>query len=443
MPNNERTHPDATWVDGFTPPASSWEDLERKIFGSWNGDKGGAYCAPQGPRGSAYSFGGAGLQVLGPTRLTYGGAIKGASGAFVIRNGAFPELAIGHAGRTRSIVCPIHSWGIDGQVTLASAGGVYETPAKNHLWSRNHPYAGVGSVALACRKTNSRTIETADLYCELRVIDGSTLEKVTVFFRVAKPRVYAPIAMPKIRILRVPKDSGDGFLSVLPEPLKDTTDGLGFASPPLVTSPSAWYANGEAQSFDYVCDQNNEIDVANYSYVVHIVEEQGAVSPDDPFDGIRFVERKENCYLRALNTATLNGGAGVFDQVAAPTGVRMLVTDTDDVIASGEPDGNGYSARNGIWIVTGADWTRSEDLDEATDFTPNWIVTMFSGDREAKTTWQCPFPNLNQRITLHTTGGAATGSPGKTQIRLQPAEPFGNIWHALVPQFSVSDLRFQ
>lgn len=61
MPNNARTRPDATWVDGYTPPKADWEDLERKIFGSWNGVRGGAYAAPGGA-GSAYSFGGSGLR---------------------------------------------------------------------------------------------------------------------------------------------------------------------------------------------------------------------------------------------------------------------------------------------------------------------------------------------------------------------------------------------
>jgi hypothetical protein len=446
VPNNKRTHTDASaiWADGYTPPPSDWEDLERKIFGSWNGDKGGAYCARPGAQGDPYVFTGSGLKVTGPTRLSYGGQVLGGSGAFVIRDGAWPQLDVGHVGRSRSIVCPIHGFSIpsDAPRLLGIGGDSWKSPT--YLWSRRTaPYLGIGSVALACRQTTSRKIETAPIYIDLRVIDGATLEKVTLFFRVATKRAFAPIAMPKMRVLRVPKDSGDAFQTVVPEPLKDTTDGLGFDFLPLVTSPDDWYNGGAVQSFEYICDQNHEIDCDSYHYVVHIVEEAGALSADDDFDGIRLVERKQDCTFWIANSATLSGDQSTDGTTTGTTGVRVLVTDSDDVIDYGYDPlyGGALATKNGIWLTNASTWTRANDCDDTEDFTQNWIVRVNSGGRNMNSSWQCLHPAKNQRITL----GGATGGADATfaRPRLEPALPKGNIYHALVPTFHVSDLRFQ
>ncbi|HNX51564.1 MAG TPA: hypothetical protein PKL08_15450 [Thermoanaerobaculaceae bacterium] len=441
MPNNTRTQADGTWVDGYTPPATDWEDLERKVFGSWNGDKGGAYAAPSGAAGDPYVFNGAGFQVTGPTRLSYGGVIYGGSGAFTLRDATWPELAIGHRARTRSIVCPIHQWSIPANAPITA--GTW--PSRTYLWSTRHPYAGVGSVALSCRQTTSLVIETADLYINLRVVDGALLTKVTIFFRIASKRKLAPIAMPKMRVLRVPRDSGDAFQTKLPEPLKDTTDGLGFDFLPLVTSPDAWYNNGAVQSFDYICDQNHIIDVENYSYVVHLIEETGALSPSDEFDGIRLVERKQDCVYQLLNTVALTGDAtNTPDGITTGTvGSRILVTDPDETIDQGSDQlAGGYnSVRNGIWITAAGAWTRATDADDTQDFTPNWIVRINSGGINMNATWQCLYPDLSQRISLAGPTGGIEATNARP--RVEPAIPKGNIYHCLVPTFEVSDLRFQ
>jgi hypothetical protein len=417
MPNNVRTQADGVWVDGYTPSKADWEDLERKIFGSWNGDRGGAYCAPLGAAGGPYIISGDGLTVTSKVRLTYGGAIYGGSGAFVIRDGAWPQLSSTHPARTRSIVQTIDAFMTN----------------KRYLWSRNHPYAGVGSVALAAKTTYGRQIETADLYVPLRVVDGALLTKVSLHFRVASKRRFAPLEMPKLQILRVPRDSQTNT----PQPLRKTTDGLGFFSPPLVTSGDAWYNDGNPQSFDYVCDQNNIIDVANYSYVARIVEERGALTPDDEFDGIRLVERKTDVLMVGTNALTLNGNQ-IADGVASGTGgARILIVDTDAQIETGLTVAD--SAKNGIWTAAAGAWVRAGDLDEQSDFTPNFIVKATSGGINAEAVWQCQHPANTTRVDL----GTGAASDTKTQPRFVPAEPKGNIYHSLVPTFEVSDLRFQ
>lgn len=412
MPNNTRTQADGFYVDGATLSPADWEDLERKIFGSWNGVRGGSYCTA----GDRYVFGGVGIEITGPTRLTQGGSIYGGANAFYIRDNSWPELKSGHAGRTRSIVCPLES---------------FLSPRK-YLWSRYHRWGGVGSVALAARQSYGRTIETPELYAPLRVIDGATLTKVEVRFRVASSRQYAPLGMPKMRVMRVPIDPR----STDPVALRSTTDG--FDGPALVTSGAAWYADGAAQSFTYVCDQNNVIDTSKYHYLFHLIEEVGALTPDDQFDGIRFVERKTDALRVVTNSNAMTGVVASQDGFNTSTGGRILVVDSDADIDAGIDSNN--SAKNGLWIANdGGAWTRATDLDEQSDFSPGWIVAVPFGTINGGSLWQCQHPSLTSRITLSTGAADATS----TRPRIVPAQPKGNIYHSLVPTFELSDLRFQ
>lgn len=425
MGNNVRTQADGTWVDGYTPPPSDWEDLERKIHGSWNGDRGGAYVSIGA--GNGYTFAGSGLQVTGPTRLTYGGQIVGGTGAFKIRDNTWPQLGSTHAGRTQKIVQPIHS--------IISSN--------KYLWSRNVPAGmhGVGSIALACRRTFGASVDVPDLYTPFRVVDGSTLASLRIYFRVAVKRQHAPIAMPKFRVMRIAKDG----LTTKPVPLKLTSDGTGFASPALVTSPSAWYANGAAQFFDYVCDQNNVIDVANYSYLLHIVEEEGLTAPNDQFDGLRLIERKGDVIaITPNNLADTNYDGPVAWEGLNPGtgGYRSLIVDPEGAAETG------FSARNGIWLTqTAAAWSRTSDLDNDQDWTPYFIVGVSGGRTNQESIWQCTYPFSGMTMNLSTTSlqysDAAAGGDRFTKPKFQVAQPRGNIYHSVVPTFSVSDLRFQ
>lgn len=411
MPNHSRTHADGVYVNGFAPPPSSWEDLERKIFHSWNGDLGGAYS----PSGNT-TIGGSGLQVTTKVRLTAGGAIRGGAGVFKIRDGTWPRLSATHVASQRKIV-----------QTITHFHGNY-----THLWCKPKGFAGVGTVALACRLTTTPKAELPELYVPLRVIDGSKLVSVDVNFRVASKRIYAPIAMPKIRILRYPRDIGSEDVVAL------RAENDGFWSPELVTTPDGWYQDGEAQVMTYVCDQNHTIDVENYSYVLHLVEELGIQTPDDPFDGIRYVERKADCYAAQAHTLQdfTDTDSPAIETGAAQQGMPMLMVDPDEAIDRDESISTSY--KNGIWLqMTGA-WPRRPDLISASDFTPHWIVRVTYGTINGQSTWQCQYPSQNNRIVL-------TGSVGTslTNIQITPARAYGNIYHSLVPTFEVADLRFQ
>jgi hypothetical protein len=413
VPIHTRTQADGTWVTGYEPPAADWEDLDRKIFHSWNGERGGAYCPTD-----LITINGAGLQVTTKVRLVAGGAIYGSAAVFKIRDGTWPTLGAGHVGRTRRILQPIHTW----------------MSPKPYLWARSRSPHGVGSIALAARMTFAQAIEVPELYIPLRVVDGSLMTKVEVRFRVASPRLLSPIAMPRFRVLRVPRDP----VANPPEPLRATDDGLGFFSSPLVTTPHEWYRDGAAQGFEYICDQNHTIDVANFSYIAHLIEEQGTLTPDEAFDGIRFIERKPDIFWVTPNASQdLNG----LDSVAtegfpAGVGMRMLVVDSDAMIESGRTDNE--SVRNGIWLQQTGAWTRSDDLDEPDDFSPNWIVRSIFGKTNGSSVWQCQYPARTSRINL-TTGTSDT----KTQISITQPRVRGNLYHSLTPTFELTDLRFQ
>lgn len=421
MPVNTRTHPDGTWVDGYVPLQSDWTDLDRKIFSSWNGAQGGAYCAPLTGSG-AYSFDTGGLQVTGPTRLTRGGVISGPASAFVFAAGTWPQIGPTHVARAKKIVQPITTYATKHQ----------------HLWTRNHPYGGIGSVALACRLTYTRVVETSPLYIPLRVVDGATLTSCTLHFRVISPRIVAPIAMPRMRIMRVPLASGSNSGSNLPQPLRAADDGFAFL--PLVTSADTWFNDGKPQTFTYVCDQNHVIDTANFTYVVHLIEEVGAESPDDEFDGIRFTERKADVgYAQVNSTQDLvdpESSQNATEGDVAYSGLRMLLVDSDDNLAAGTADSN-YAWSNGIWVMDN-NWFRAEDCDTSDDFTPNWIVRVMGGKKNIGCTWQCQYPSTGQRLNFKSSSVETL-----TQVRLDRAKPHGNIYHSLVPAFEVTDLRFQ
>ena len=413
MPNNTRTRPDVTWVDGYTPPSADWEDLERKIFRSWNGDRGGAYS----PTGTV-TFAGAGLQLPNDTRLTAGGAIRGPNTVFKIKDGTWPQLASSHRNSARKIVQPIFNY--------------FSTAP--HLWSKNHPFAGVGSVALAAKMVNAPRLEIPDLYVPLRVVDGAVLTELEVHFRVAQRRLYPPLGMPKVRIVRVPLDPANEA----PEPLRATEDGTGFWSPEIVTTADAWYAGGAGQTMTYVCDKNHTIDVSKYSYMVHIIEEVGALSLADSYDGIRLVERKPDCMFAALtadqdftglDNAAVEGGV-------AYAGIRMLMVDSDARNEVGYTDT--VSTNNGIWEQQAADWNRAADLKTSAHFSPFWIVRVANGRINGGTIWQCQYPTSSNAVDLE-----SAAKETRTQIAITPATPRGNIYHSLVPTFAVGDLRFQ
>jgi hypothetical protein len=102
-----------------------------------------------------------------------------------------------------------------------------------------------------------------------RMHNGATLDHVVITFKVGLSHTGVPANMPTITVQRV---DGSGNISNL----KSTAGQMG--SP---ATGALWYASGAAQNYSYVCDQNNVIDTANYTYNVFILDEYGANAMND------------------------------------------------------------------------------------------------------------------------------------------------------------------
>ena len=76
---------------------------------------------------------------------------------------------------------------------------------------------------------------------------SATLDRVVFSFRVPELRKAAPATMPRFRVFR-----RDALGNV--DELQATKAGDGFVSPPNPGSAYAWFSDGFAQTFEYVCD---------------------------------------------------------------------------------------------------------------------------------------------------------------------------------------------
>jgi hypothetical protein len=253
MAHEVRTQSDAVWVNGYVVPRSDWESLEGKSFRSINGVEGGCW-APSAP---IILTGGVGtiFEVTGLTQVKgFGNLELGGAAGITLADNDFPELLEGHVGREREILQSMLPYMTVGSYPWAV--GV------------NRKYASAQPLALTLK--DSQGVEsTPEFLIPLRVHDGATLDQVTFSFRVPSGRTRAPVSMPKFRVFRVDKNGVTSELKSVP--LQD-----GFDSPKNPGSSDAWYAAGAAQSFTYVCDQNNVIDISIFRYFAHVVEEGGA-----------------------------------------------------------------------------------------------------------------------------------------------------------------------
>ena len=247
MAHESRTHADAVWIPGYVVPRTDFEDLDAKAFRAVNGDTGGTH-APTTPIVLT-----GGLQVTGPTTVQGAGVLASAT-SIQLGDNEYPDLAEGHAGRLRTLLQSTIPF-----MTVGAVPGVVVASPK---------YAAAQPVALTL--VDSRGAETSpEFLIPLRVHNGATLDRLTFTFRVPELRRRSPDTMPRFRVFR--RDAY-GHVSVL----QATALADGYASPENPGSGVTWYAKGDAQTFEYVCDQNNVIDVATYVYFAHVIEETGA-----------------------------------------------------------------------------------------------------------------------------------------------------------------------
>lgn len=435
MTHNVRTHVDATWTTGnYVLLASDWQDLNRKVFSSINGDKGGCW-APGATITLTGSVGGH-LQVTGPMLVAYGGSLRTFNGSrFKILGSAWPQLAPKHVGQSREILHALFGFQTRDRLFWKHVMGMSGTGSKvSGIQAPFCSYQAPGGLIYA-----------PSFYIPLRVHDGSRITSATVRFRVPFPRAKKPVVMPKLRIIRV---SPDGTTVAL-KSIAGGADADGYASPAVSESGDAWYNAGQPQGYRYTCDQNHVVDSSEYLYYAQVIEECGALTalPSSAIDGLALVERKYDVRLcGTVNQAALSGvgGGSAVDGASTIAGDRVLLT------AQTIPQ------QNGIWIVAAGAWTRAGDLSSASDCTPNLVVGVNGGaapgTNNNNTLWQITEPMSPQNATFAPDN---SGSPIKF-VRVGRAPTFtfptnavsstlrGNLYHSLLLSMdSIGDMRPQ
>lgn len=429
MTHNVRTQSDGTWTTGnYVTLPPDWQDLNRKVFSSVNGDKGGCWnpTAPIILTGLVGSH----LKVAAKTVVAYGGQLKTAAGARfnVVGADTWPLLAAGHVGRKRDILHSLYGFETKERKYWKQIMGLSGTTALlSGIQSPFCSYQAPGGVIFA-----------PNFYIPLRVHDGARIVSATWRFRVLFPRAKKPVIMPRFRIVR--SDSENNLV-----PLRSVAGGAtvdGYMSPAVPDSGELWFNGGAAQGFTYTCDQNNIIDTSQYSYFAQLIEETGAVTalPNSQIDGYAIVERKSDVRLASIVNQAITGAVTV-DGTAVVTGDRILYT------------GQTIPQQNGIWIAnTGGAWTRAGDLSSSADFTPNFIVAVSAGGASLNSIWQISEPQAPQPATVAADNSGSPirflrvgRAPSVVFAATTPSSPLrGNLYHSvLLSMDSIVDMRPQ
>lgn len=122
-------------------------------------------------------------------------------------------------------------------------------------------------------------------YAEILPHNRSQFNYVLIWFYVGVPHAEVPKQMPRFRIVRV---DSEGNVEPLHGP-DAFTDSFGFQPFQTPAGGITWYNSGNVQSHLYSCTQNGVVDMANYVYLVEIIEEDGSNSWTDPGDGNIYV----------------------------------------------------------------------------------------------------------------------------------------------------------
>jgi hypothetical protein len=408
-----RTQPDLVWLGaGYVPGAADWQDLNTKIFRAVNGVRGGTWA----PKSAPIEFPDGKFEVTGATLVAHGGELE-AERLQLDGADTWPQFAPGHALRQRLMY----------QSLLT-----FEAASRDH-WRVDQASASIQSRALGVQPTDlSRLVKPAKCRFPLEVQDRATLTSAIFTFRVPLQRNAAPFAMPKFRLVQVDRN---GYVRPLASGAVGA-DADGWQSPPKVTSAERWYNAGVEQTFTYVCDQNNVIDVSQFFYYAELLEEDVDSAPVLPalIDGKVIREQKIDVDYATVATLPAPSLTGIFlvDGTSASDGQRVLVKNG---LNSNEA---GTRYLNGIWIVNSAGpWTRAPDLDDVLDITKDFFVYVKYGVQNKGTLWQIAAPYPTKIDGTSSLGGTAN-------IQFEPYVPTGNKYHSILLHFDgITEMRWQ
>lgn len=431
MGHNARTQPDATWnnggLEGYVPPPSDWEDLDRKIAQSLNGDLGGTH-APATPiiiGDTAPASTQPGLVIDGPILVAYGGSLTSQNGARFILS-EYPAFGPNHKAVPRKIITPC----------------IRRMATQPYHWIERPSSFGIQSIGCTVQETNygpyANALEQPSFVLPLRVHDGANFARATLKFRVPTARSSSPIVAPRLRIVRVDLDG-------VATPLKETDDGTGFVSiGGTSVSAGAWFSNGDAQGFVYECDQNTIVDSSLYYYEAQLIEELGATDVYDPTSANGVTTRNRLGNVSVATTPATSIGfpfvlPGTIDGVGLLPGYRILVKDWVTILGTSTSD-----PAFGVYDVLSIGPTvvqRSVDFASAAQFTPGLLVGVELGTVNAQSMWELRAPFSAARPTIKPDPSVA--GPGDA-IRFGRRTPAGNVYHSVKCEFTdIPDMRFQ
>jgi hypothetical protein len=351
-----RAQSSGTWITGYEPLLSDWTSFDWRSAQSVNGDDGGTWAPATG---NPIIINGQGLVVTGQATISgIGATLKSlAAGAFLLTSSEWPALGATHTSRSRTIMSSC----LNAATNITTIGISGAAPTLPNL------QYGAPQTVLVPNMSISLTVT-------LRVHDGATLDSVTVNWIV--PWSHTPVTVPAFRVLRL---DAFGNASVMSSTATGA-DANGYFYP-TASGASQWYNNGQPQSLEVIVDTDNVISIANYTYVLEIIEEQGVTG--FPWSAQCFAQ---SCAYVDTSGSVLPTGSQTIDGVSVPTITYVLLTN--------QPD----PTQNGLWITSSSgSWQRiSLPLSSGAIF---WVQ---QGNVNAQTYWQCPAISGNQNIQLWT-----------------------------------------
>lgn len=372
---------------------SELASLDALLRACVNGVDGGAY-APAG----LITIGGSGLVCSGPLTVARGGTLVSSNGTLQFSPSIFPQLSATHSGRTRTVMYP-----------FAAA-----RPIPYSLWRPRRDSSGMQAVAPTYISwQNPTVVQPSSLSLPIRAENGGTIAQVTVNFRVGAPHTSIPGTLPAARLLRVDINGN----AVPCTSVASGADSNGWVYVPKPSSGAAWFNLGAAQSFTLTCDQNNVVDVTQYTYRLEVIDEQGLsgwpwqVSLLQPVLAV----------LDASSTWPLAGTITTVDGVSLPSagGARILVIKS-------------LTGVNGIYISTStsgtAGWQPSPDLSQTSQYSPGFVVGAQRGQNYGGTLWQASATqsSWSGNPPPPGTGVWRTSTPYALNTPILPLTPNGN-----------------
>ncbi len=432
-----RNQPDSAWIAGYTPGQSDFEDWDRKVAASVNGDDGGTW-APSSPIVITNGVGGAETDILCPVKVCYGARFTTATGGrFAISGPKFEILAPGHAGSTRALLTPMAGAIVE---PAAAAARLLLSNAIQLALPRVTVDHAPAPVEIGDLTTVGPLEDVATRTTQiLRTHDGATLASITLTW-------ISRQGQPRARLLRC--DAGGN-----PTPITLAAPGADVDGWTSLPAPDAALT---IQTSALACDPGVVVDKSQYSYALQIVEDQTLKIPTP-------LLKRPARLVSTVNLESLHG-TPVIDGVQTVAGDIVLLV------------GQGNTKENGLWYVFGSSnaFTPVGITSSAAGSTPGsviyfvregvfpagYVVPITDGVSLAGSLWQATAKrDYAEVLVVYTTtdgGGTTTtttavgklGELNRTYLEVAQAfaqlQPAGNTYLAAVANHTgITDTRWQ